>query len=76
MTVAVMAMIGLAVLGALAIFACFSGGLEQKTCRDCGSGPPALQALGQTEPLACGDWACPQCGTRFNPHGRARNPLG
>jgi hypothetical protein len=73
MTVALLGAIALAGLGVLVIIAVFSAGLGQKTCRECGGGLPVVRTL---EPsMNSGDWKCPRCGTRFNPHGQARDQL-
>jgi len=48
--------------------------LGQETCNECG-GVLTKRLARHSPEVPTGDWACPKCGTRFDPQGRAREPI-
>ena len=75
MQVLFIAVIALAICFAMVVIAVFSPVLGHKTCNECGGRLPAIRWARHSEDIPVGDWACPKCGTRFDPQGRARDQL-
>lgn len=50
--------------------------VRETTCSVCGGRLPVVLSVNKPESLPPGDWACPKCGTQFNPQGRARDSQG
>ena len=73
MQVILIATMALVVCLAMVMIAVFSPGLGHKTCNECGGRLPVIRLAQQSLEIALGDWACPKCGTRFDPQGRARD---